>query len=40
MAMPGFLEVYGFYDNDAGAWAIDVCNPKHFLNAGRRTDIS
>ena len=22
--MPGFLEVYGYYDNDLEIWAIDV----------------
>lgn len=22
--MPGFLEVYGYYDEDLGAWGIDV----------------
>lgn len=23
MAMPGFLKVFGYYDDDAGKWAID-----------------
>ncbi len=27
--MPGFLEVYGYYDNDLGSWAIDVSDDPH-----------
>lgn len=23
-SMPGFLEVYGYYNTEAGSWAIDV----------------
>lgn len=23
-SMPGFLEVYGYFDNEAETWAIDV----------------